>query len=102
MQLQEVLEKRRSVRKYLRKPVEEDKVKKILQAAILAPSWNNTQVSRYYVISGEETLQKVKAALAESNQHNVSEAPMLIVSTIIANKSGFNADGTAINELGNG
>ena len=27
---------------------------------------------------------------------------MLIVTTIITNKSGFNADGTAINELGNG
>ena len=103
MELQEILEKRKSVRRhYLQKPVERKLIKQMIEAAILAPSWKNSQVTRYYIAESEEARQAIKAALPEFNQENVGDAPILIVSTIVLNRSGYNKDGTPTNELGNG
>lgn len=55
----------------------------MLEAAILAPSWKNSQVTRYYVVTGEKMLEKVKETLPEFNRKNVQDAPVLIVSAII-------------------
>lgn len=74
----------------------------MIEAAILAPSWKNSQVTRYYVVKGEETLTKVRGALAEFNQKNCLNAPVLIIPTIVVNRSGFERDGTPTNELENG
>lgn len=102
MELQKVLEKRRSVRKYENKPVEEEKIREMINAAACAPSWKNSQTARYYVVSDEEILSRVKSALPEFNQNNVSNAPVLIVSSFVHNRSGFERDGNPTNELGNG
>lgn len=102
MEFQEVLEKRKSVRSYLPKPVEEEKIRGMIQAAALAPSWKNSQVTRYYVASGEKTLTKVREALPEFNQNNCRNAPVLIVTSIVLDRSGFDKDKKPANELGNG
>ena len=102
MELQNVLETRRSIRKYQAKPVEPEKIRQMIQAAILAPSWKNSQVTRYYVAQSEEALQKVREALPEFNRNNTKDAPVLIVSTIVKGRSGYNVDGTASNELEDG
>ena len=49
MELREVMQKRKSIRQYLTTPVEEEKVKAMIEAAILAPTWKNAQEIRYYV-----------------------------------------------------
>ena len=59
MELQKVLESRRSIRKYLKKPVEKKDLEKIIEAAILAPSWKNSQVTRYYVVQSDDMLQSL-------------------------------------------
>ena len=103
MEFNELLEKRKSIRReYLSKEVDDDLIYQIIEAAILAPSWKNSQVTRYYIAKSKETVQLVKDALPEFNQVNVGEAPVLIVSTIVLNRSGYNRDGTPTNELGNG
>lgn len=103
MEFNEVLEKRKSIRReYLSKEVDDDLIHQIIEAAILAPSWKNSQVTRYYIAKSKETVQQVKEALPEFNQENVGQAPVLIVSTIVLNRSGYNRDGTPTNELGNG
>ena len=102
MELQNALETRRSIRKYQEKPVEPEKIRQMIQAAILAPSWKNSQVTRYYVAQSEEALQKVREALPEFNRNNTKDAPVLIVSTIVKGRSGYNVDGTASNELEDG
>ena len=53
MELQSCIEQRRSVRKYKTQPVPREQLREIIQAAILAPSWKNSQTSRYYVAEGE-------------------------------------------------
>lgn len=102
MELSKVMHTRRSVREYINKPVEQEKLREVISAAQLAPSWKNSQVSRYYVVTGEEKLAEVKNALSPYNQKNMADAPALIVTAIVLNRSGYEKDGTPTNELGNG
>ena len=102
MEYNEIMNLRKSIRKYQNKPVDEALVRQMIEAAILAPSWKNSQVTRYYVAQTAEMREKVNACLAPFNQNNVINAPVLIVSTIVLNRSGFDKDGTQTNELGNG
>ena len=87
MELDEVLNKRKSIRRqYLSKKVDDEVIRQVIEAAILAPSWKNSQVTRYYIAKSKEALQQVKNALPEFNQENVGQAPVLIVSTIVLNR----------------
>ena len=102
MELREVMQKRKSIRQYLTTPVEEEKVKATIEAAILAPTWKNAQEIRYYVAVSEEKRQAVLDALAEGNRKKTQNAPVFLISAVILNRAGFQKDGTADNELGNG
>lgn len=102
MELQEVLKSRRSIRRYKDEKVSDEAIRQMIEAASLAPSWKNSQVSRYYVVKSDEMLAQVKGALPTFNQNNVQNAPVLIVTTIVHNRSGFERSGEPSNELGNG
>ena len=52
--------KRWSVRAYSQKPVEEEKIQKILQAAMIAPTAVNYQPQKIYVIKSDEALGKIR------------------------------------------
>lgn len=101
MELQKAIEMRRSIRNYQKRDVEPEKIEAMIQAAILAPSWKNSQVTRYYVVRNK-MLEEIKSALPEFNQKNIEDAPVLIVPTIVLNRSGFERSGEPNNELGNG
>lgn len=102
MELKETLEKRKSIRKYKNAKISKTMIEEMIKAAILAPSWKNAQTTRYYVVQNSDMIEKVKACLPEFNQNNIENAPVLIVNTFIANRSGFKKDGTPNNEVGNG
>jgi nitroreductase len=72
-----VLEKRRSVREYSSKPVEEEKLARLLEAVNSAPSAGNLQAYKVYVVKDE----KKRKALAEAalNQEFVAHAPICLV-----------------------
>ena len=103
MELDTIINTRRSIRKYKNQPIEVEKVEMIIKAAVEAESWKNSQTARYHIITSKELLIEFKkTCLPEFNQENCKDAPVLIVSTFIKNRSGFERDGTASNELGNG
>ena len=60
MELQNVLQQRRSIRKYKQQPVEKEKIEEMIQAAIYSESWKNSQTSRYHVIQSKEMLEQFK------------------------------------------
>jgi len=66
-----------SIRKYLDKPVEEEKIMEILKAGMRAPSAGNQQPWEFYVVTDKE---KIKA-LSESHQYAgcAANAPVVIV-----------------------
>jgi nitroreductase len=69
MEVFEVIKKRRSIRKYLDIPVEEDKIIKITEAAILSPSTSNGQTWRFIALKDRILQTKVvKEAFGLINQ----------------------------------
>lgn len=50
---------RTSIRKYLDKPVEDEKIPKLLQAAMAAPSAGNQQPWEFYVVKDKTALEKL-------------------------------------------
>ncbi len=103
MELDKVIEKRRSIRSFdAGLPVDIELVKQAVAAAQMAPTWKNSQTGRYYVISGKEILEKFKEeCLHPYNAKNSAGAPVLIVTSYVGNVSGFKRDGSQDNELGN-
>ena len=104
MELQKVLETRRSIRAY--EPghqVEKAQIEELIQAAICAPSWKNSQTARYYVAMSPEMKERIRTeCLPEINRIKVAEASVLIVSTFVSHISGFERDGQPTNEAGEG
>jgi len=76
MDLYEAIKSRYSVRSYLNKSVEQEKLDRILDAARLAPSGSNRQAWKFVVVRDAETRKKLVSAC--SNQEFVSQAPVVI------------------------
>ena len=57
-----VIRKRTAVRKFSDKPLEEEKLNKILEAGRLAPTAKNLQPQKIYVARGKEALNKIDKA----------------------------------------
>lgn len=101
MELSEVVASRRSIRAYKDQPVEREKVEEIISFLQNAPSWKNSQTGRYYIAFSKDKVESVrKNCLPEFNQNNSKNAPVLIVTAFETKRSGFNMDGTAVNEIG--
>ena len=98
----EVLSSRRSIRDYdASKTISEAEVRVLLEAAQDAPSWANTQTTRYYVAMSPEKVAAVKELVGPGNAKNTAGAPVMIVSTFEKGRSGF-FRGTPANEVGDG
>ncbi len=104
MEFQKVIESRRSIRKYdAEKKVSEEQIGEMIQAAIYAPSWKNSQTARYYCVLSRDMFEKVRTeCLPEFNANNVEGASALIVTAVVKNRSGYERSGEPTNELGNG
>lgn len=75
MDIFETIQARRSVRSYLDKPVEDEKLQRILEAARLAPSGNNRQAWKFVVVR-EAPLRGALANAAD--QAFLAKAPVVI------------------------
>lgn len=71
----------------------------MIEAAILAPSWKNSQVSRYYICDEPDKTKEFLKCMPEFNQKSMQNAPAVIVSTVVKNRSGFERDGSYTTHL---
>ncbi len=100
MELFEAIRTRRSVRRYLDKPVEEEKLHAVLEAVRLSPSWANLQCWRLIVVTDKELREKIsdlsyvesyfspKGYKANPSKKALAEAPVLIVLCAEPSQSG--------------
>ena len=79
------IKQRSSVRSYKPDDVEEDKLKRVLEAARLSPSASNRQEWKFIVVKNKET--KKKLAGAAFGQSFIGEAPVVIVACGTESKS---------------
>jgi len=77
MNVSDAIRTRKSVRSYLPRQVEDEKLTAVLEAARLAPSASNRQEWRFVIVRDAETRRKI--AEAANNQTFVGEAPAVIV-----------------------
>ena len=77
MDVLKVIYERKSVRKYLSKPVEEEKLNKILEAARLSPSAKNMQEWKFIIVKNKDIIKKLVPAC--KNQTFIADAPIVIV-----------------------
>jgi len=76
MDVMEAIKRRFSVRDYLDKEVEEEKLNSILEAARLAPSASNRQEWRFVIVRDKGTKEKLMRVA--KNQSFVSQTPIVI------------------------
>lgn len=100
MEYNQILESRRSTRHYLDKEIPDDVLVELLASVSVAPSWHNYQPARYHVIKSKEMIEAITQTLPTFNQNNIKNAPVLIVTSIVLNQSGF-LKGQPANELVN-
>jgi nitroreductase len=91
MDLIEAIKTRRSIRKFLDKPVEDDKLRAVLEAVQAAPSWANMQCWRMVVVKDRDVKEKLsdlsyvesffapKGYKANPSKKALAEAPAVIV-----------------------
>ncbi len=95
MTAKECITGRRSIRRFTDRPVSHELLSRIVETASFAPSWKNTQITRYIAVEGE-----AKAALAKctslfpGNGAIMESAPVVIAVTIITGRSGYERDGS--------
>lgn len=73
----EVIKKRRSIRKYQDKPIEEEKLKEILRAAMFAPSAMHRRPWQFWVVKDKSL--KEKLSLVHQWAGFIAQAPVCLV-----------------------
>jgi nitroreductase len=85
MEFYEAVEARRSIRSFSDSPVDEQKIERILNAAILAPSANNVQEARFLVITDKQAIGRLSRVGA--GQPFIAHAPVVIICCADSNRS---------------
>ena len=105
MTAKECIEGRRSIRKFLEKPVERSVLQDIVATASYAPSWKNTQIVRYIVVDDPVLKNKIATdctTLYPANADRILSAPAIVVVTALKNRCGFERDGSYSTHRGDG
>lgn len=89
MNFLELVQKRRSLRTYLDKLVEKEKLEYILECARLAPSWKNMQCWRFIVVEELSQRKALAETMAETNpgRKALVQAPVVIVLCAVPTES---------------
>ena len=100
MELFEAIKTRRSVRKFLERPVEDDKLQQLLEAVRMAPSWANMQCWHFIVVREKPVKEQIsglsyvesffapRGYKANPARKALAEAPLVIVACADPEKSG--------------
>jgi nitroreductase len=100
MEVIEAIRTRRSIRRFLDKPVEEEKIQAILEAVRMSPSWANLQCWRFVVVKDKAAREKIsELSYVETffaplgyktnpSKKGLAEAPVVIVACADPERSG--------------
>jgi len=97
MDIKECIETRRSVRRFADEPIPRDTILEIVRAASFSPSWKNTQVVRYTVVTDRTVMEKIASECVLGFAYNtktLSACPALAVQSVVTGRSGAEKDGS--------
>ncbi len=97
METIQCIKERRSVRKFKDTYIPKETMEEIVATAAYAPSWKNTQITRYTLIQNDEIIQKIgqEATLNfKGNMATIANTKNFVVVSYIQARSGFERDGS--------
>lgn len=96
MEAIECIKTRRSVRRFTEEPVTKELVNQIIETAAYAPSWKNTQIARYIIVTDPAKKERLGECMLgfTANQKTAAGAPAIVAVTMITGRSGYERDGS--------
>lgn len=91
MQFYDVVKSRQSIKKFKNTPIDTEKLARIINAAMMSPSWKNNTAYRFILIDEKRELEQIsKAVMNKDNSatQSILEAPMTAVVVADPNTSG--------------
>lgn len=98
----ECIESRRSIRKFKEDKLPHELIEQIVAEAAWAPSWKNTQITRYIAIENREMIDSIADTYAPFNAPILKNAPLLFAVTMVTKRSGYERDGSFSTDRGDG
>ncbi len=95
MTAKECITGRRSIRQFTDQSVSHELLEDIISTASYAPSWKNTQITRYIAVEGEMKAKLAQCTSAYAKNGSImNDAPMVIAVAIKKGRCGFERDGS--------
>lgn len=97
MDLQTAIKTRRSIRRFTEEAVSREALARIVELAAWAPSWKNSQTTRYIAILDKTLKDRIADTAVMNFQPNtelIHSAPALVVQTTVQGRSGYEKDGS--------
>ena len=97
MNAKECLETRRSIRKYKADAIPVDVLYDIVETAKYAPSWKNTQIARYHVVTNPVLKEKIATDCVcdfKFNTKTLLQAPAIVIVSYVTKRCGYERDGS--------
>jgi len=95
MTAKECIVGRRSIRQFTEQAVSPEVLEDIIATASYAPSWKNTQITRYTAVTGaaKEKLSKLTSVFP-GNSSRMESAPMVVAVSVVKGRCGYERDGS--------
>ena len=90
MNYQDCIKNRRSIRDFQSKTIAKETFEELIALAAYAPSWKNTQTTRYLIVKNQQLKERVAKECVMNfkfNEDTILNAPAIIVVTNIDRKS---------------
>lgn len=103
MTAKECITGRRSIRQFTDQPVAHELLEEIIATAAYAPSWKNTQITRYTAVEGaaKDQLSKL-TSIFPGNTSRMESAPMVVAVSVVKGRCGYERDGSFSTIKGDG
>lgn len=101
----ECIKTRRSIRKHTDEVISKEVIQKIMEATVYAPSWKNTQIVRYTIVTESEKIEEIAEGAVLGFAYNtktIGRSKVLAVQSIVTGISGYEPDGSYSTPKGNG
>ena len=94
MNAKECIETRRSIRKYKNEAIPAAVLSEIIVTAKFAPSWKNTQIARYHVVTNPELKETIANDCVCGYTKTLLQAPAIVVLSYVTKRCGYERDGS--------
>ncbi len=94
---------RRSIRRFTDRSVSAEMIADVVDVAAYAPSWKNSQTTRYTAVLDKELKTRIASECMMDFEYNINTAngaPCMVVVTTVDGRSGYERDGSATTDKG--